>query len=412
MTGTPWPALPGARPWPDRALVRETRLVAEPGRLVVTRAGRPVRVLTVGPGAEVAEAVHLGGTRLRNVARMSLGAVDLLAADGRRVARLDLRDWVPEALELTRSGEALRRSGLLALLEHAGLGLRPVTAAEFPAALDAWTRSLLPTRRLPWAYTVLRSTAVVLAAVLLMTPLATPEPPAWLWLAGTLGLLLSTVTALGLWAVAAVENRPVAAEGPVLTPEPAVPVTRRFLRTARLRLEPEVVVVVDALGRERRLPRTGPAAVTSVAVVRAGTTPAQVELRTDDGAPRATLPADCWSGRGTAALQEACAAAGLPLDRNAAPSRRPSVEEQAGRAVFSPPHPSVVRAMTWPAGVPGAAAVWQTTIFTVLVLVATLGLDPPDGVRGLLGATLALALGPHLVRLLVRRRLDAEVRPS
>jgi hypothetical protein len=411
-TGAPWPAWPSARPWPGRALVRDVRLVAEPGRLVLVRAGRPVRTLTVGPGAEVEQAVHLGGPLLKDVAPMSLGAIDLLAADGRRVARLDLRDWVPEALELSRAGEALRRSGLRPLLEHAGLALRPIAPSEFAAAVDALPDSLLPGGRLPWAYTVLRSAAIVLAVVTVLVARATQEAPGWLSLTAALTLLASTGTALALWVVAGLRDRAGRASGPVLVPRFSAPVTRRFLRTARLRLEPEAVVVVDALGRERRLPRTGPEAVTSVAVVRSGTARAQVELRSNSGLARATLPADRWIGAGTSELVEACAAAGLPLDTVAAPASRPAVEEEAARAVFSVPDRSLVQRATWPSGVPGPAAVWQTTIFAVLLLIAGIAEEPPAGVRVLLGVTVALALGPHLVRLAVRRWLDREVRPS
>lgn len=411
-TGAPEPAWPAARPWPDRTLVRDVRLTAEPGRLVLTRAGRPVRSLTVGPGAEVVAAVHLGGPLLADVAPGSLGAIDLLGPDGRRVARLGLGEWVPEAVELSRAGEALRRSGLRPVLEHAGLALRPVAPSEFAAAVDAVPDPLLPGGRLPWAYTVLRSVAILLALVTVLVGMVTQGAPGWLTLTAALALFVSTGTALALWLVAGVRDRSGAGSGPVLVPQPAVPVTRRFLRTARLRLEPEAVVVRDALGRERRLPRTGPEAVTSVVVVRAGTARAQVELRTDAGLPRASLPAELWTGQGTDALAGACAAAGLAFDPAGAPAGRPAAEEQAARAAFSLPDRTGVRRATWPSGVPGSAAVWQTAAFAVFLLISTIVGDPPAGVRGLLWITIVLALGPHLVRLAVRRWLDAEVRPS
>lgn len=397
----------------QRAVVRATRLEAAPGRLVLTRAGRPVRTLHVGPDGDVASAVHVGGPVLEDVAPHSLGAVDLLGPAGDRVVRLDLGDWVPEADELTRSRAALDRSGLVPVLEAAGLPLRPLPAAELAEAARARPPSLAPWRRLPAAYTVLRSVAVALAGAALIAAILVGLPGP-LVLAAGLGLLLSTLVAAGLWARAVVQDRIDDGDAPVLRPHPAEPVTRRFLWMARLRLEPGDVVVVDGLGRERRLPRTGPGGVVIAAVVREGTAWAQVELRTASGTPRATLPWGPWCGGpgGAAALEEACAAAGLPVQHGAAPARRPQAEEQAARAVHCPPGRELVAAYTWPHGLPGQAAVLQTAALSGLLFLYGLA-GAPLAAQSALGATFVLAALPQGVRLLGRRLwLDRQAQSS
>jgi hypothetical protein len=245
---------------------------------------------------------------------------------------------------------------------------------------------------------------VVVALVALVGGVLERTPDV-LWPVAGGALLASTVAALALWISALVRDRAGDGGAHEVGPHPSVPVTRRFRRTARLRLGPDAVVVIDAFGRERRLPRDGRMAVTTVAVVRQGTPTAQVELRTAAGVPRATLPWDFWFGGegGEAALVRACAAARLPLERRAAPAQRPRLEEEAARAVFSPPDRQQVARSTWPHGLPGQAAVWQTVpLAGFLLLYATLG-DPPAVTWLLLAATLGLALVPHLLRLAARR---------
>jgi hypothetical protein len=239
-----------------------------------------------------------------------------------------------------------------------------------------------------------------------------PDP---LWWAASLGLLASSLVAVGLWLGTAVRDRLPEDAVPAVRPHPSGPVTRRFRRTASLRIEPEDVVVVDGLGRERRLPRTGTHGVTTAAVVRAGTPHAQLELRTASGTPRATLPWREWFGGagGDAALETACASAGLPLERRAAPARRPETEEQTARLIYSPPRREFVAASTWPHGLPGQAAVWQTAPFASFLLIYSLGGGAPAGAQWALVATLLLTAVPQVVRLLGRRVwLDVPVRTS
>lgn len=401
----PEPARAWAAGLPQRARVRASRLEAAPGRLVLTRGGRGLRSLTVGPGRDVVTAEHLGGRPMRDVAPYSLGAVDLLDAEGGRVARIDLRDWLPEAGELTRSREALERSGVGQLLEHAGLNLRRLPARELAAALSAQPPSLAPWRRLPVAYTVLRSVAAAVAAVALIWAIMTGDSPVVLWAAGAFGLLLSTLAALGLWAVAAWVDRIPEDGAPTLRPHPGVPASRRFRRVARLRLEPDDAVLIDALGRERRLPRTGRHGITVAAVVRDGGPTAQLELRTADGIPRATLPWKYWfaGADGAESLKRICAEAGLRLQRAAAPAVRPDVEEKAARAIFAPPARDVLASTIWPKGLPGQAAVWQTAPFAA----ALLPYAPESRVTGAaqigLAVTVLLTAVLQWGRLLIRR---------
>ncbi|RBY76934.1 hypothetical protein DQ239_12145 [Blastococcus sp. TF02-09] len=402
---TPEPARPAARGIPQRDVVRTVRLVAEPQRLALERDGRVLREFSVGADGDVATAAHLGGPVFADVAPHSLGAVDLLAPDGSRVARIELADWVPEADELTRHREALERSGVADLIEQAGIPVRPVPASELAAAVTASPPPLSAWRRLPVAYTVVRSAAVVVATVALIWAIFDDEPPVGLWTAAALGLLLSTLVAAGLWASALLTGRDTGAGAVTVRPRPVGSTTRRFRRTAQLRLEAQDVVVVDGLGRERRLPRGGPRGVTTAAVVRPGTPSAQLELRTADGTPRATLPWPIWFGADGAdtALEQACADAGLLLDRSAAPARRPQEEEQLARGLHSPPGPATVSAFTWPPGLPGQAAVWQTAPFAAFLLLYGFLVDhPPVGTIALV-VTLVLTAGLQWGRLLWRR---------
>ena len=407
---------PGTLGLPNRATTRDVALHAEPGALVLSRAGRELRRLRAGPGADVEQALYIGGPLLADVAPHLLGAIDLVGTDGARLARLDLRDWVPEAAELTSSDEALRRSGLEPLLNDAGLPLRPLPASGLMDALHAAVPPLLPLARMPRAYTVLRSLAVAVAAVAVIVAQSWWwYVPDLLWQLGSFGMLLSTLAALGLWLAAVVRDRIVDGDHPVLRPHPSAPATRRFRRLARLRVEPDVVVLVDGLGRERRLPRHGPLAVTTVAVVRDGTDLAQVELRTATGIPRATLPWGQWFGGagGDAALAQTCAAGGLALKRGRAPARRPLVEEQRARTVFSSYDRGSVADATWPHGLPGAAAVWQTAGLTLLLIIDSVPYEMPAATRPALVATMALALVPHLGRLIAGRLwLDVPVTRS
>jgi hypothetical protein len=96
------------------------------------------------------------------------------------VVRLDLRDWVPEAEELTRPAEALRRSGLVPLLRHAGLPLRPVPPSGLAEAVRAAPPQLLPLTGMPLPYTVLRSLAIVVAAGALIWAVV-GRPPGMVW---------------------------------------------------------------------------------------------------------------------------------------------------------------------------------------------------------------------------------------
>jgi hypothetical protein len=401
----PEPARPAARGIPQRDVVRRVRLAAGPQRLALVRDGRVLREFSVGADGHVATAEHLGGPSLAEVAPHSLGAVDLLAPDGSRVSRIEVGDWVPEADELTRPREALERSGIAELLQQAGIPVRPVPPSELAAVLTASTPLLTPWRRLPVAYTVLRAVAAVLAVVALLWAILGQEPPVALWTAAASGLLLSTLAAAGLWASALLAGRDPGAGAPVLRPRPVVPSTRRFRRTAQLRLEPEDVVVVDGLGRERRLPRGGSRGVTGAAVVRPGTPSAQLELRTADGTPRATLPWPLWFGAdgADAGLERACADAGLRLDRSAAPARRPQDEERLARGIHSPPGPATVSAATWPSGLPGQAAAWQTAAFAAFLLMYGFLVDYALAGTIALVVTLVLTAGLQWGRLLWRR---------
>jgi hypothetical protein len=266
----------------------------------------------------------------------------------------------------------------------------------------------------PWAFTILRAVAVCLVFVTLVLVATGRAPSALGWVAAG-GLAASTSYALGLWLLAVARGRAPRTVVAGLRPHPGVPVTRRFARCCRVRVEPTALVLVDAFGHERRLPRTGPSGVRKVAVVRGGTSAAQVEFRTGTDVPRATLPWDPWFSApdGAGALDQLCAAAELPIDRHASPAARPRAEEAAAREVYSPPARTRVQESTWPRGLPGQAAVWQSAAFSAFLVLAGLGTHPiPRGAQLLAGAVLLVTVGAHLVRLALRRLwFDVPVAP-
>ena len=395
-----------ARGLPGLPDVRTTALRAEPGAVVLEHAGA-VRRLEVG-GSGVTEAVHVAGPELVKVAPDTVGAVDLQGAQG-LLLRLDLRDWLPEHGEVVGAEEALRRSGVREVLEQAGLALRPVRRHEL---VDAVGRDPGPSRvpappRLPLAFTVVRSLAVVVAVGCLLTTFALQDDAAVALVVGALALLVSAVHAVALRVGPALRAR-VGAPAPLaeLRPRPGGPTTARFRRTARLQRHPRDVVVVDDLGRERWLPVDGPLGVTTLAVVRSGTPAAQVEVRAGDGTPRATLREQDWCAGpdGEQALRSFAEQAGLALETAAAPARRRADEEERARAAFGV-HPlaEVRRVLDHADGLPGQAASVQTPLFTLLLLLGAVSLDGAEAALPVLAAVLVLTVGVTAVRGLLRR---------
>lgn len=398
-TGGPVARLSGQR-FPARHCARQVRLSAEPGALLVRDVDGAVRRLPAGKDG-IARAVHVSGGQAAPVLPGSLGLLDLTAADGTRLHRLELADWVPEGEELTGYDDALRRSLLREVLAAAGLAVSPARPSDVEAAVAA--RGVPPLVRLPggapsW-FTLLRAAAVALAVVAVLAAVVAEGAPA-LVTAAAAGLLLSTVGAGLLYLQAA--RRDPATVGTVaeLRPRPAGPVTRRFLRTAALRTTDASVVVVSGLGVERHLPRSGPLALTTAAVVRAGTEGAAVELRTADGTPRASLPWRPWFGGsgGEQALEQFLRASALRLDRGAAPSDRPSADRAAALLATGPREREAVAGVAYPHGVPGQAAFLQTGILAVVCLVAAEGAPVASAVLVVVVvATLGVSLGRALL---------------
>ena len=385
-----------AQRFPDRHAVRRARLTGIDGALVVADPDGRERRLPVGPTG-VTRAVHVTGPELAAMHPPSLGAVDLHMANGTRAYRLLVDRWVPEADELTDPGEALRRSELREVLGMAGLQLGTIRGSAARDALgDGTAAPLVSMPALPLWFTVLRSLAVVFVVGVLMTVVLTDSGGRALTAAAG-ALLVSTLASSVLWLRALRRDRVPPATGPALRPRPAGQATRRFVRTAELRAEPDDVVVIDGIGTERWLPRRGPLGVRQLAVVRAGTATAAVEVRAADGTPRATLPYAPWFGGdgGAEALEELARAGGLELVPDARGTRRVGPEYEAARRAFAPRRRKEVSALlTYPPGVPGAAAFQQTGIFAAILLI---GGEDVLG-RALAAASLALSGGVMLGR--------------
>ena len=213
-------------PWPDQARAIGPPVAVRPGVQVCPTApwpgARPCMrspasgAHPCGPGsAETARRPGGGGrpgaVRGRagpaHVRPGLLGVVDLVRADGERVARLDLADWVPEAAELTDSAECAATVGAEAIARACRPGGAPRAGRAARRRPPGSGPALLPLQAVPRPYTVLRSVAIVIAVVALLRATRW-DVPDLLWRFASLGLLVSTLAGLGLWLDALWRDRP------------------------------------------------------------------------------------------------------------------------------------------------------------------------------------------------------------
>ncbi|MFI1313848.1 hypothetical protein ACH4TS_27515 [Streptomyces albidoflavus] len=253
------------------------------------------RAVLVGPDAETAARVR------------GAGEVWLLDASGRPVARLLPFQWIPAGAPWLNFEEAVRRSGISALLKACGIPVERTTQDRADAPRVPWwqelTLLLSPGPALPLWYQALR---IALGGVwfLAFTVLFFSEASLpWLMLLAAVTAFLAPVARLTVRRVTALRNRSAARLDPPplveISPCPGPPedggtvATRRFVSRAVLRVFPGELSVVDPYGADVRRAFSGPAgAVALVRMTGPDGEPLGVELRYASGV---RAPIGAWA---------------------------------------------------------------------------------------------------------------------
>lgn len=340
---------PTLRPWPERHLVRTVRVYLLRRRVVVTRADGRRTELDVA-AAEVLD-VRGGEDASRFTSLPSPGpALVLRDPSGSPVLAVSAVDWHPDPLTLLdRLGVPVTHVRGLAALQ-----------SELAALPDGGGSVGLVVRGRPgpppW-YVGLRLLGGTGGGLLLLIGLVMAQPwPAAstvLVAAGLLAILavLLALRSLRVLALRADRSIPgqVVAE---LVPERAARRPRHFLRTARLSvLEDDIVLAGPGL-EELWLPRSGPGSVTDLVIAsrrqtkgRKATTPDALLLTDVDGDVLAALPWTDWlGGDGVERVTGLGHTAGLRVARGALPDLPQGVLADGPWAL--------VRGRRWPSPLP------------------------------------------------------------
>lgn len=236
------------------------------------------------------------------------------------VVRLRLDHWVPEADRVTsrpvRGERLLARSGAGALLKKAGI---PVTVTQEQHQYSGL--SLRVPNALPTWYAALRGIAVAVWLVTLIVGMMLRPGAPWLMAVAA----VAAVAGPAAYMVVRLTSRKqkTGLTGSVIAPAPAERsgATVRFCTMAAVYVEPRDLVLVDGVGRERRLARSGAHGVSRLVrrVDRKNHEPLGVELVGPDGQVRAALPWQWWFAGpgGEQRWQELRSASGLDSDDRA-----------------------------------------------------------------------------------------------
>jgi hypothetical protein len=450
-TAVPEPALrPSPRGFPERHVVRRARVFLHAGDLVVRgpdggeqrfRLHRPdgvTRAVWVNLTQDVAPAERAGSAGLNGGMPRPRGVLELRDGRGRALLRLPLSAWTPEAADGTAgSRSALQVSDAAALLAKAGVPVETVTrGTRLPAQPDdadagagqGHVPVALFRAALPGWFVAGRALAVTLAVATLLLAAAWHRQTRVLLLVSACALVAVPVLGGAVLLRAWLLDRRDPVDGSVLLrPRPVGPVTRRFLRTAHIRVQHGQLVLTDGAGAERWLPLSGPGAVTEVVRLAAAGSGDVVELRTRDGRVRAVLPwSDWFAGPGGAeALKDLAAQAGVDLQTVRALVRGSGQPKSRARprggdllsaaATYRSLSAEEVReVLAARPGLPGDASVYQPLIFGAMVaLGAFLGPSQSAAAGSVAAVAAVLAVLPRVVpRLVSRFWLDQPVPPA
>lgn len=392
---------------PNLAIVRQARLYWDGRSLVLRAPGAPERRFPVGPGG-VERAIHINIYGEEAARRMppagEWGALELQNGQGQRLLRIPLMDWLPEASSaLSRPVEGellLQLTGASGLLKAAEVPLSVVTSLDDPLLAHSSRgpdTDIHICRALPVWHSVLRGVSMAVWLVCLVTGLLWRDSAPWL-------LVVSAAALAGLPVIdAQVRMRgrlggrhyPIGVQS-VISPVPGVDTgaTRRFCAIAEIRVQDSDVVVVDSLGRERWLARTGPHGVTRLVRVLdpANREPIAVELRGSGGHVRAALPWRSWfaGAGGEARWREFTGALGRPVEDRPAPnagSGKPwprggvALADAESMAPLSPR--SARRGSDFHRSVLQDRTAWVVPLFALPTLLGGLGIMGSDHVLGI-----------------------------
>jgi hypothetical protein len=432
-------AEPVVRPRGMRAhsaeVVRRARIYADGKSLVVRDPRLRERRYPVG-GGDITRAVFVPPSPdlWETVAKRPAerwGTLVFEQEDGRGVLQVPLAEWLPEAhvvgvLEL-RPERCLDRTGLRELAAELGIPLEESTqprgngsvATDRGSGSDRAVHGELPrwygwTRGLGVFGWFLALVVAFAADVDWCLPLA----------AGALFLVPASdaLVRLGAWWRNRRDLRTRFAGAVVITPDPAAGerVTRRFCRTASVRVVSGDVVLTDTVGRERWLARGGAygiARMVRLVAPGAGRQPLGVELRDRNGESRALLPWRHWFAgpRGQDRWNELVAGLSVPVadEEVRSPGRRAETMEPwwkghslaADARMMSPLPAKEARAETsWHRTVVGGNELLLVPLFSLVLLAGLFGDSVVARLAGLFSLlTIVAELGPAAVASLISR---------
>ncbi|NGN62824.1 hypothetical protein G5C51_02760 [Streptomyces sp. A7024] len=417
---------PAGQGRPGLDIVRNCRVSFDGSALVATGRDGARRSFPVGEGG-IVKAVFVDkpgesvGGGMAAPAPGGWGELLFLDAAGAVVVRLRLDDWVPEGDRLgirpVRGERLLALSGAGALCKRAGIA---VSVSRVPA--EAGGTSLRLPMALPAWYSVVRVAATVVWAVAwFVGVLLRPDAP-WLLALAAVAALAGPVAYFAVRSAHAARERGAAeAGGTRISPSPAAGAgaTVRFCETAAVRVEPQEIVLVDSVGHERRLARSGAHGVTRLVrhMDRKTGEPVGVELCGPDGQVRGALPWRWWFAgpEGERRWEELRAVGGLQAEDRATAKGVSwpvdPVAEADASLMGQMPAARARQASRFPESVMGVADRPMAALMAVLSLGAGISAVEEPGYRVAVIAVSELALcGSELPRLAYslrsRMRLD------
>ncbi|MFE0099454.1 hypothetical protein [Streptomyces sp. NPDC059009] len=234
------------------------------------------------------------------------GTLVFEGAEGRHLLQIPLADWLPEAgivstAQLTPEA-CLVRTGAKQLVELLGIPLelsRQPWSQSVSSAYGRGRRDVAAHRELPIWHSWVRGIGTLVWLLALLFPsLLLGDQDRWGIALASAALLVVVLVDPILRGVTHLRSRggEYSLRTATVVPPPRVGATRRFCRTAGVRVLPADVVLTNGFGGERRIARDGVGSVARlVRLTHAGTgEPLGLELRDGTGQARALLPWHWW----------------------------------------------------------------------------------------------------------------------